>query len=93
MWGYSCNAQCGNGMVNDANTLNGDGDNKRANPGADENAPRSQEPGGSAPTTGSEECDLGEYNVDLRGMAAAEKWLYPCTTACLWNRTLLLDWA
>jgi hypothetical protein len=93
MWGYSCNEQCGNGMVNDAEPLNGDGDNKRAPPGADENAPRSQEPGGAAPTTGSEECDLGEYNVDLVGLAAREKWLYPCTAACLWNRTLLLDWA
>ena len=61
MWGYSCNQQCGNGVVNDAAADNGDGDNLRPPPGMGGLAA----PPHVASTTGSEECDLGEYNVDL----------------------------
>lgn len=60
MWGYSCNQLCGNGVVNDAAADNGDGDNARPPPGMGGLAN-----GAVASTTGSEECDLGEYNVDL----------------------------
>jgi len=37
-------------------------------------------PNARADGLGQEECDLGQYNVDIAGMAASESWLYPCTT-------------
>lgn len=42
---------------------------------------------------GQEECDLGQYNVDIAGMAASESWLYPCTIDCKWNRQVTNTWS
>lgn len=62
--------------------------NGKVNDGTADNA----EGDNTRPTDGSEECDLGTYNVDIRALSAAEKWLYPCTHLCKWNRELTLNW-